>query len=47
MTEYAIVYTSISLASFNADIAGGNVRLLVTPTNNTNTIRVVRTALAV
>lgn len=47
MTEYAIVYTSISLATFNADIAGGNVRLLVTPTNNTNTIRVVRSALAV
>lgn len=47
MTEYAIVYTSISLASFNADISGGNVRLLVTPTNNTNTIRVVRSALLV
>lgn len=47
MTEYAIVYTNVSLASFNADIAGGNVRLLVTPTNSTNTIRVVRTALAV
>ena len=47
MTEYAIVYTSVSLATFNADISGGNVRLLVTPTNSTNTIRVVRTALAV
>ena len=47
MTEYAIIYTNVSLAAFNADIAGGNVRLLVTPTNSTNTIRVVRTALAV
>jgi hypothetical protein len=47
MTEYAIVFTSVSLATFNADISGGNVRLLVTPTNNTNTIRVVRSALAV
>lgn len=47
MTEYAIVYTSASLATFNADINGGNVRLLVTPTNNTNTIRVVRSALLV
>ncbi len=47
MTEYAIIYTSVSLATFNADIAGGNVRLLVTPTNNTNTIRVVRSALLV
>ncbi len=47
MTEYAIIYSSVSLASFNAEIAGGNVRLLVTPTNNTNTIRVVRSALLV
>ena len=47
MTEYAIVYTSVSLASFNADISGGNVRLLVTPTNNTNNIRVVRSTLLV
>lgn len=46
ITEYAIVYTNVSLATINADIAGGNVRLLVTPTNATNTIRVVRTALA-
>ncbi len=45
MTEYAIIYTDATLASFNADIAGGNVRLLVTPVNTTNTIRVVRTTL--
>lgn len=45
MTEYAIIYTDVSLATFNADIAGGNVRLLVSPTNTTNTIRVVRTTL--
>ena len=47
ITEYAIVYSDISLASFNADVSGGNARLLVTPTNTTNTIRVVRSALAV
>ncbi len=47
MTEYAIVYTDASLASFNADVSGGNVRLLVTPVNSTNTIRVVRTTLVV
>lgn len=47
MTEYAIVYTDNTLATFNADISGGNVRLLVTPTNAVNTIRVVRQALLV
>jgi hypothetical protein len=47
ITEYAIVYSDISLAAFNADISGGNARLLVTPTNTTNTIRVVRSALAI
>lgn len=47
MTEYAIIFTNTSLASFNADIVGGSVRLLVTPINTTNTIRVVRSALAV
>jgi hypothetical protein len=47
MTEYAIVYTDGSLATFNADISGGNIRLLVTPTNAVNTIRVVRQALVV
>ena len=47
MTEYAVIFTDASLASFNADISGGSVRLLVTPINTTNTIRVVRHALAV
>ncbi len=47
MTEYAIVYTDGALASFNADISGGSVRLLVSPVNTTNTIRVVRTTLIV
>jgi hypothetical protein len=47
ITEYAIVYSDASLATFNADISGGNARLLVTPINTTNTIRVVRNALAV
>jgi hypothetical protein len=45
LTEYAIVYTDGSLASFNGDINGGNVRLLATPTNNTNEIKVIRTNL--
>jgi hypothetical protein len=45
ITEYAIVFTTGSLATFNADINGGNARLLVTPTNNTNEIKVIRTNL--
>jgi hypothetical protein len=45
LTEYAIVYSDASLASFNADISGGNVRLLVTPVNTDNDITVVRTTL--
>jgi hypothetical protein len=33
MTEYAAVYTSAVLTTFNGDINSGNIRLLVTPTN--------------
>ena len=47
VTEYAIVYTDISLATFDADISGGNVRLLITPTNSNNDITVVRHTLTV
>jgi uncharacterized protein YpmS len=47
MTEYAIVTTNGTLATFNADISGGNIRLLVTPINAANLIRVVRQALLV
>lgn len=45
LTEYAIVFTDASLASFSADLNGGNIRLLVTPVNNNNEIKVVRTNL--
>lgn len=44
-TEYAIVYTNSSLATFGADIVGGNVRLLVTPTNTNNTIKTFRSCI--
>lgn len=44
-TEYAIVYTNSALASFSSDISGGNVRLLVTPTNAVNTIRIFRSVI--
>lgn len=33
VTEYANLYTSVALASFDADISSGNIRLLTTPVN--------------
>jgi hypothetical protein len=42
LTEYAIVYSNSVLASFDSDVSGGNVRLLVTPTSADNEITVVR-----
>lgn len=47
ITEYAIVFSDTSLASFDADVSGGDVRLLVTPTNATNTIKTSRTSIAI
>jgi hypothetical protein len=45
ITEYAIVGTNGSAAAVSADVSGGNVRLLVTPTNNGSTIKVMGTLL--
>jgi hypothetical protein len=42
LTEYAIVYSNSVLASFDADVSGGNIRLLVTPTSANSDITVVR-----
>lgn len=42
ITEYAIVYSNSVLAAFDADVSGGNVRLLVTPTSANSDITVVR-----
>lgn len=40
MTEYAAVYTSAVLTTFNGDINSGNIRLLVTPTNAISTYKI-------
>ena len=40
MTEYAAVYTSSVLTTFNGDINSGNIRLLVTPTNAISTYKI-------
>ena len=45
ITEYAIVGTNGDAAAVSADVSGGNVRLLVTPANNTSTIKVFGTLL--
>ena len=46
ITEYAIVGTNGSSSTITADVSGADVRLRVTPTNNTSTITVVGTLLA-
>jgi hypothetical protein len=38
LTEYATVLTGASLASFDADISGGNLRILVSPTYASTTV---------
>ena len=47
MTEYASIFDNVELGTFDADIASGYVRLLVTPTNVGSSIRVYRTAIRV
>jgi len=46
IVEYATVGTNGSSMSVTADVDGSNVRLRVTPTNNTSTVTVVGTLLA-
>ena len=46
ITEYAVVGTNGSASTISADVSGANVRLLVTPVNNSSTIRVMGTLLA-
>jgi len=38
LTEYGTVLSGNSLASFDADISGGNLRVLVTPVNVSSTV---------
>jgi len=39
MSEYATVFTSSSLMTLDADISGGNIRLLITPANTNTTVK--------
>ena len=47
ITEYGLVTTNSSLMSYDADISSGSVRLLMNPTNNINTINLVKTSIVV
>jgi len=37
MTEYATIFSNTSLATFDADISGGNIRLLIDPNQSAST----------
>ena len=37
MTEYATIFSNNSLATFDADISGGNIRLLIDPNQSAST----------
>jgi hypothetical protein len=43
MGQYADIYTGVSLATFDADISGGTLRLLTTPTNAVTVYKVIKT----
>lgn len=45
LTEYGLITTNGVLANYDTDINSGNVRLLMSPINNTNTIKIVRTVI--
>ena len=46
-TEYGTMATNTSLGIFSTDINNGNVRLLVTPTSTSTTMKISRTTLVV
>jgi hypothetical protein len=45
VTEYGTITTGASLATFTADVSGGNLRLLTTPTNAITTYKVLASAI--
>ncbi len=45
-TQYGDIFTGASLTTINSDVSGGNVRLLVTPTNAVTEYRVTYRAIA-
>ena len=45
MLQYGEIVTASSLGLFDAEIVGGSLNILFTPTNNITTIKLVRTAI--
>ena len=43
ISEFGNIQTGAVLAAFDADISGGNLRLLVTPVNDITVIKVIKT----
>jgi hypothetical protein len=47
LSEYGTIYTTTSLSTFDADISGGNLRLLATPTNAVTTYKLASIAISI
>ena len=47
ITEFGDISTGAVLASFDADVSGGNLRLLTTPVNAATTYKVIKTLIAI
>lgn len=47
ITEYGLITTNSSLMTYDSEISSGNVRLLMTPINNVNSVKIVRTTVTV
>jgi hypothetical protein len=47
ITEYATLYSSYSLMSFDANVSGSSLFVTGTPTNPNNTVKIYRVAVGV
>ena len=47
MSQYGEIFTGSSLGTFDANISGGNVQLLFTPTNAITTVKLIRSNIVV
>ena len=47
ITEYGLITTNGVLMSYDTDVSGGSVRLLISPTNNNNSIKFTKTSIVV
>jgi hypothetical protein len=47
LTEYGLVSTNGTLMSYDTDIVSGNTRLLMSPVNNVNDVKIVKTLIEI